>query len=136
MRRPAFSFLFALAMVGAVAIAAPSSLAASVNLQAMMERDAKEIEDRLKLEGEKLAKVDRIMREAVAKRMAVLREHNVTPGVRPPITTLIAVKTEMDKVAAASDRELLKVLSGPEMQIVEEMAEHMRAKIRSIILGR
>jgi hypothetical protein len=123
-------------MVGALAMGLPSALAASVNLQAMMERDVEEIEDRLKLAGDKLAKVDRIMREAVAKRMAVLREHNVTPGVRPPILTLITVKAEMDKIRAEIDRELLKVLSEPEMHVVEEMAEHMRQKIRSIILGR
>jgi len=129
------SRFFALAMVGTAAIAAQPSLAAPVNLRAMMEQDVKVIEKRLKIAADKLAEVDGILRKAVEKRMAVFREHNVTPGVRPPISTLITVKSEMDRIRTENHRELMKILSEPEMRVVEEMSERMRAKIRAIILG-
>ena len=55
--------------------------------------------------------------------------------MRPPISTLITVKSEMDKIRTENHRELMKILSEPEMRVVEEMSERMRAKIRAIILG-
>lgn len=134
MRRSAASCLLAFAMAGTV-MDLPNAVAAPVNLRAMMERDVKQIENRLRLEAKKSAKVDRILRKAVNRRMAVLRKHDVTPGVRPPISTLISLKSDMDNIRTENHRELLKILSEPEMQVVEEMAEQMRRKIRSIILG-
>ena len=125
----------AVAMASALAMNLPMAVARSLDLRAMMERDVKEIEHRLKLEAEKLAKVDRILRRGVDQRMAVLRKHNVTPGVRPPIPTLISVKSEMDGIRNSNHRELVEILPEPEMRIVEEMAEQMRQKIRAIILG-
>jgi len=126
---------FALAIVSAVAMVSISAVGSAANLRAMMEQDVKEIEKRLKLAGDKLAEVNRILTKAVERRMTILRKHDVKPGVRPPISTLLTVKEEMDKTRTENHRELMKILSEPEMQIVEEMSERMRAKIRSIILG-
>ena len=127
--------LFVFAIVSAVAMVSISAVGSAANFRAMMEQDVKEIEKRLKLAGDKLAEVNKILTKAVERRMAILREHKVTPGVRPPISTLITVKSEMDRIRTENHRELMKILSEPEMQIVEEMSERMRAKIRSIILG-
>jgi len=58
--------LFVFAIVSAVAMVSISAVGSAANFRAMMEQDVKEIEKRLKLAGDKLAEVNKILTKACA----------------------------------------------------------------------
>lgn len=128
------SCLFGLVLVSALAISSPMAEAGAVDLRSTMEASVTEIERRLKLTSRQFAKVGSVLRKSIDRSMAVLRKYGVTPGIRPPITVLISIQSEMDRIHTDVHRQLEPILSNKDLRTVDELGHRMIRKVQAILL--
>ena len=112
----------------------PPIVEASIaNLRGMIATDVTEIQTRLKLPPQQLAKVDRILWRSIDRCMAVLVKYGVTAEKRPSYTTLISIRSAMDGIHTDTHRQLERILSDSQMQTIHELGERMTRKVQAIL---